>query len=115
MPLPPSSAPRPRTPWLGPLGWVTGVLSVLLGTAGLGAVLCLWFPSVLTTPELREIYDMALIRSLIKAGLLAAFLCGAASLLLKRRKALGLTGIGLVGLATLMGGSHVEVSTPVRV
>lgn len=90
------------------------MLSVLLGAAGLAAVLCLWFPSVLTTPELREIYDMTLIRGLIKAGLLAAFLCGAASLLLKRRKALGLTGIGLAGLAALMGGSQVEVSTPVR-
>ena len=90
------------------------MLSVLLGAAGLAAVLCLWFPSVLTTPELRAIYDMTLIRGLIKAGLLAAFLCGAASLLLKRRKALGLTGIGLAGLATLMGGSQVEVSTPVR-
>jgi sterol desaturase/sphingolipid hydroxylase (fatty acid hydroxylase superfamily) len=90
------------------------VLSVLLGAAGLGAVLCLWFPSVLTTPELREIYDMALIRALIKAGLLAAFLCGSASLLLKRGKTLGLTGIALAGMATLMGGSRVEVSTPVR-
>jgi len=90
------------------------VLSVLLGAAGLGAVLCLWFPSVLTTPELREIYDMTLIRALIKAGLLAAFLCGAASLLLKRGKMLGLTGIALAGLATLMGGSQVEVSSPVR-
>ena len=33
-----------------------------------------------------------LIRGLIKAGLIAAFALGAASLLLKRRKALGLTG-----------------------
>ncbi|HWN90216.1 MAG TPA: sterol desaturase family protein, partial [Verrucomicrobiae bacterium] len=114
MPLPPSAPPRPRTRWLGPLGWITGVLSVLLGATGLAAVLCLWFPSVLTTPELREIYDMTLIRGLIKAGLLAAFLCGAASLLLKRRKTLGLTGIGLAGLATLMGGSQVEINTPVR-
>jgi lathosterol oxidase len=57
---------------------------------------------------------MTLIRTLIKAGLLAAFLCGAASLLLKRGKTLGLTGIALTGLATLMGGSRVEVSTPVR-
>src|SRR3989449_1628282 len=110
----PSPGPRPRTLWLGPLGWLTGVLSVLLGAAGLGAVLCLWFPSVLTTPELREIYDMVLIRALIKAGLLSVFLCGAASLLLKRHKTLGLTGIALAGLATLMGGSGVEVSSPVR-
>ena len=80
---------------------------------GLGAVLCLWFPAVLTTPELREIYDMMLIRALIKLGLLAAFLLGVASLLLKRRKALGLSGIALSGVAALLGGSQVEVATPV--
>jgi hypothetical protein len=80
---------------------------------GLGAVLCLWFPAVLTTPALREIYDMTLIRALIKLGLLAAFLLGVASLLLKRRKALGLTGIALSALATLLGGSQVAVATPV--
>src|SRR5207237_10784711 len=68
----------------------------------------------LPTPQARELHAMTLIRGLIKAGLLAAFLCGTASHLLKRRKALGLTGIGLAGLATLMGGSQVEVSTPVR-
>jgi len=35
------------------------------------------------------------------------------SALLKRRKALGLTGAGLALLATLMGGSEVAVATPV--
>lgn len=87
--------------------------SAILGAMGLGAVLCLWYPAVLTTPELRDVYDMTLIRAVIKLGLLAAFLLGAASLLLKRRKALGLTGMGLTVVATLMGGSTVEVATPV--
>jgi lathosterol oxidase len=87
---------------------------VILGAAGVGAVLCLWYPALLTTPALRDVYDMRLIRGLIKAGLIAAFVLGAASLLLKRRKALGLTGVGLAALATLMGGSAVEVATPVR-
>lgn len=109
-----SESPRARRRWLGLLGWVTGVTSVILGAAGVGAVLCLWYPALLTTPALREVYDMRLIRGVIKAGLMAAFALGAASLLLKRRKALGLTGIGLAGLATLMGGSAVEVATPVR-
>ena len=103
-----------RAHWLGLTGFALGVISVLLGAAGMGAVLCLWYPSLLTTPALRDVYDMRLIRWIIKAGLLAAFLCGVASLLIKRRKALGITGAALATLATLMGGSQVEVSTPVR-
>lgn len=97
----------------GPLGWATGVASTTLGAMGLGAVLCLWFPAILTTPALREIYDMTLMRALIKGGIAVAFALGAVSVLLKRRKALGLLGMGLSVLATLMGGSEVEVATPV--
>ena len=103
-----------RVQWLGLTGFALGVTSVLLGATGVGAVLCLWYPSLLTTPALRDVYDMRLIRWIIKAGLIAGFLCGVASLLIKRRKAMGLTGAGLTTLATLMGGSQVEVSTPVR-
>ena len=94
-----SEASRVRPRWLGPLGWITGVTSVILGAAGVGAVLCLWDPAPLTTPALRDVYDMRLIRGLIKAGLIAGFALGAASLLLKRRKALGLTGVGIAALA----------------
>lgn len=104
------TSPRRR----GTLGWATGVASTVLGAMGLGAVLCLWFPSLLTTPELREVYDMRLVRPTIAAAIALAFVLGAASLLLKRRKALGLTGIGLSLVATLMGGSEVEVASPVR-
>ena len=56
-----------RRRWLGPLGWIAGVTSVILGAAGVGAVLCLWYPALLTTPALREVYDMRLIRGVIKA------------------------------------------------
>ena len=71
-----SEPPRARRRWLGPLGWITGVSSVILGAAGVGAVLCLWYPALLTTPALRDVYDMRLIRGLIKAGLIAAFVLG---------------------------------------
>jgi len=98
----------------GTLGWATGVASAALGAMGLGAVLCLWFPALLTTPDLRQVYDMRLVRAAIAAALALAFLLGAASLLLKRRKWLGLTGIGLSLIASLMGGSEVEVASPVR-
>ncbi|HEX7785794.1 MAG TPA: sterol desaturase family protein, partial [Methylomirabilota bacterium] len=98
---------------IGVLGWVTGVLSTVLGALAFGAVLCLWFPAVLTTPALRDVYPMDVVRTIIKIALGVAFALGVASVLLKRRKALGLTGAGLALLATLMGGSEVAVATPV--
>ncbi|MGH7365057.1 MAG: sterol desaturase family protein [Candidatus Rokuibacteriota bacterium] len=98
---------------IGVLGWVTGVLSAVLGALAFGAVLCLWFPAVLTTPALRDVYPMEVVRTTIKVTLGAAFVLGVISIVLKRRKALGLTGAGLALLATLMGGSEVAVATPV--
>ena len=94
-------------------GWISGVLSVFLGTLGVGAVLCLHFPQLLTTPELRAVYPMPLVRGLIEAGILVGFASGFASSLLRRRKVLGLTGMALAILALLMGGAHVAVEEPV--
>ena len=91
---------------LGLLGWVSGVLSAVLGALTFGAVLCLWFPAVLTTPALRDVYPMEIVRTTIKIALGVAFVLGVVSIVLKRRKALGLTGAGLALLATLMGGSR---------
>jgi len=76
-------------------------------------VLCLWFPAVLTTPALRDVYPMDLVRATIKWALGVAFALGVLSVLLKRRKALGLTGAGLATLGTVMGGSRVAVTGPV--
>ena len=98
---------------IGVLGWITGVLSAVLGALAFGAVLCLWFPAVLTTPALRDVYPMEIVRTTIKVTLGVAFVLGLLSIFLKRRKALGLTGAGLALLATLMGGSEVAVATPV--
>ncbi len=95
-------------------GWISGVLSTTLGAMGFGAVLCLLFPSILTTPELREIYPMDLVRSLIQLVLLMAFVLGLISVMLRKRKVLGSIGISLATLATLLGGSQVPVETPVR-
>src|SRR2546427_7876635 len=46
-------------------GWVSGVASVLLGVLGLGAVFCFHFPSVLTMPQLRQLYPVPWIRALL--------------------------------------------------
>ncbi len=39
-------------------GFISGLLSALLGIAGFGAVLCLRFPQYLTAAELRPLYSL---------------------------------------------------------
>jgi lathosterol oxidase len=94
-------------------GWVSGVLSVFLGVLALGAVLCLHFPALLTSPALRAVYPMPFLRALIEAGIVVGFLSGLLSAMLRTRKALGFTGMGLALLTTLMGGARVPVESPV--
>ena len=45
--------------------WLPGIVSVFLGALGLFAVLCLHYPALLTTPELRAVYPMPLVRTAI--------------------------------------------------
>ena len=92
-----------------------GGLAAFLGALGLLAVLCLRFPALLTTPELREIYPMPLVRATIAAGLAAALAIGALALLAGAGRRLGAAGIALaLALAGLaLGGATVEVQEPV--
>lgn len=95
-------------------GWWSGVASVFLGLLGLGAVVTLYFPEVLSTAELRAKYPMPQLRGLIEAVIGAAFLSGCLSLLLRRRKVLGFTGIALALVAVLLGGGQVPIEGPVE-
>lgn len=90
-------------------GWISGMLSVTLGAIGVGAVLCFHFPWILTMPELREIYPVPYIRALLHLVLVTSFVLGVVSVILRRSKAAGLTGIGLTLIAALMGGSQVQI------
>jgi lathosterol oxidase len=90
-------------------GWISGVFSVASGAIGLGTVLCFRFPQWLTMPELRGRYPLVYIRALLYVVLVAAFLLGTASVWLRHNKALGLTGIGFVLIAALLGGSQVPL------
>jgi lathosterol oxidase len=89
-------------------GWISGVLSVTFSGLGYGGVLCLLFPDALTTPAARPLYPMALVRALIHAFLVAGFGLGVLSVVLRRRKTLGLTGVAMAVAATLLGGAGVE-------
>jgi lathosterol oxidase len=70
-------------------------------------VLCLHFPELLTTPQLRAVYPMPLMRRAIQVGIGTAFLLGLLSAALRRRKVLGFTGMGLALAASLLGGVRV--------
>jgi sterol desaturase/sphingolipid hydroxylase (fatty acid hydroxylase superfamily) len=90
-------------------GWLSGTASVFLGGLGLLAVLVLWFPASLTTPRFRALYPLPAVRVLIQVVIATGFVTGCLSLLLRRRKVLGLTGATLSLLAALLGGGGVAL------
>ena len=95
-------------------GWWSGVLSAFFGLLSLGAVACLHFPQVLTSPELRGYYPMPLMRMLIQGLIVGAILFGLVSAMLRRKKALALTGMLLALAATLLGGASVPINETLR-
>ena len=99
-------------------GWISGVAAVVLGLLCVAAVLCLHFPQWLTLPELRARYPLPLVRQVIDGSILLALALSGVSLLLRRKKALGLAGLGLAALALILGagstGSCSACSPPPR-
>jgi len=91
-------------------GWWSGVLSAFFGVLGFGAVVCLHFPQLLSSPELRPHYPMDLMRLLIQVVIAAAIFFGVVSAMLRRKKVLALTGMLLALGATLLGGSSVPIN-----
>ncbi len=90
-------------------GWLSGVLSVALAALGGGAVLCLLFPWLLTTPDARALYPLPLVRALIHAFLVAGFGLGVLSVALRGPRTLGLVGVVLAVAAALAGGARAPV------
>ena len=94
-------------------GWWSGVWSAFFGIIAIGAVICLHFPGVLTSPDLRPFYPMHVMRLTIQAVILAAIVCGVISAMLRRHKALALTGLLCALASTLLGGASVPINGPV--
>jgi len=95
-------------------GWVSGVSSVFFAMLGLGGVLCLHFPALLTLPDARAHYPMTIIRVLIQGMIVAALVLGAISAILRQRKVLALTGVALGLVAALLGGGSTPLPEEVR-
>jgi sterol desaturase/sphingolipid hydroxylase (fatty acid hydroxylase superfamily) len=95
-------------------GWWSGVLSAFFGLLAFGAVVCLHFPQVLSSPELRPYYSMDVIRLLIQGVIVGAILFGVVSAMLRRKKVLALTGMVFALGATLLGGASVPINDELR-
>ena len=95
-------------------GWWSGVLSAFFGFLSFGGVLCLHFPQLLSTPDLRPHYPMHTLRVLIQCLIVAAILFGVISSILRKKKTLALTGMLLAIAATALGGSSVQINGAVH-
>ncbi len=91
-------------------GWWSGILSAFFGFLSFGGVLCLHFPRLLSSPELRPHYPMHTTRVLIQCLIVGAILCGVISSILRKKKILALTGMLLAIAATALGGSSVRIN-----
>src|SRR6201988_766520 len=74
-------------------GWWSGILSAFFGFLSFGSVLCLHFPQLLTSPELRPHYPMFAMRALIQCLIVGAFIFGIISSALRKKKTLAFTGL----------------------
>jgi lathosterol oxidase len=109
--------PQGMRPQSEPPAWgnLAAVASAALGAVSVAVVLCFWFPAQLTTPELRAIYPMTLVRALLQTTIALAFVLGLLGLHFAPDKRLALLGTLLALLATLLGGASVPVAAPVAI
>jgi len=91
-------------------GWWSGVLSAFFGILAFSAVICLHYPQLLSTPELRAHYPMPLIRMGIQGCIVGAILLGVISAMLRRKKVLALVGLVFALGASLLGGASVPIN-----
>ena len=92
-------------------GFISGLASAVLGLTAFGLVLALRFPQLLGYAELRPLHFVASLRVALHLMLVAAFLLGSVSAVLRTNKTLALTGLGTTLAAALFGGSAVVTGT----
>ncbi len=91
-------------------GRISGALSLLLGVGSLFGVACFYFPDLLTTRELREVYDVAVIRKVLMVAMYVALGTGIFSFIRARgQRWMGAVGVTATVLSFLAGGYQVPV------
>ncbi|TNE39319.1 MAG: sterol desaturase family protein [Sphingomonadales bacterium] len=89
-------------------GWFSGFFGLLLAITGLCFVVALRWPQLLSTPELADALDWPGFRALVHGVLLGAYALALLSLLLRPRKAIGLTALIITLVASILGGAAVQ-------
>lgn len=91
-------------------GKISGYLSIFLSALSLGGVICFHFPEYFTTPELRNVYPVDTLRTILAACIGLAFIFGIISSILSQNKKPAFIGLALSLLSVILGGS--QVPTP---
>lgn len=102
-------APMPDRALTPGRGRITGYVSAGLGLMSLLGVLCFRYPTLLTTDELRELYDVDTLRLLLHGALVLSIGLGATNFLRNQRKRMGAVGLLASFSAYALGGPGVEV------
>lgn len=89
-------------------GWWSGVAAVFLGFLAVLGVACFLFPDALTTPAVRDALPLAWARAILQGVIVGAFGLGLISTALRSRKVLGLSGMALASVASILGGSGID-------
>ncbi len=91
-------------------GWFSGFFGLLLAFVGLSFVAALRWPGWFSMPELDLLREWSGFRGLVHLVLLAAYALALLSLILRPRKAIGLTALLVALAAAILGGSAAEPS-----
>jgi len=87
-------------------GFISGIISAILGITAFGLVLALRYPQLFGFAELRPLRSLAYLQGLIQLALVVSFLLGAVSAWLRTNKLLALTGIAFTLAASILGGAE---------
>jgi sterol desaturase/sphingolipid hydroxylase (fatty acid hydroxylase superfamily) len=87
-------------------GWYAGFFALLLGGVSFALVLVLRYPDWLGSPQLGVVRDSAAFRPIVHLFILGAYALAILSLMLRRKKVLGFSALGVTLAAALLGGSN---------
>ena len=90
-------------------GLVTGAIALSLAILCFLGVMAFHFPQYLTTPQLRQQYDVGLMRQLLFGAMVIAGGLSLVNVLFNRARWLSAFAFALVTLSALLGGHQVEV------
>ena len=89
-------------------GRISSYIAATFGILSFLGVLCFRFPEYLTTPDLREVYNVDMIRGLLKFGMWSTVILGLLCMVRAKRRALAGTGLVFVAAAWVLGGYGIE-------